>query len=42
MAIGREIKEVYEKLANHYQGTFGKWCKCLGISRDTTENYIRA
>lgn len=42
IAIGKEFNEVHEKLASHYQGTFGKWCKHIGFSRDTAENYIRA
>jgi len=42
MAIGKELKEVHEKLANHYQGSFGKWCESIGISRFTANNYIKA
>lgn len=42
MAIGRELKEAHDKLSNHYQGCFGKWCESIGMSRDTAENYIRA
>lgn len=40
--LGRELKEVHDRLANHYQGCFGKWCDSIGISRDTGNNYIRA
>jgi hypothetical protein len=42
LAIGKELKEVHEKLANHYQGTFGKWCKNIGITDQTAMNYIKA
>jgi hypothetical protein len=42
MAIGKEIKEVHEKLANNKTGTFQKWCRSIGISEDTVRNYIRA
>lgn len=40
-AIGKEFKEVHERLANHYQGSFGKWCESIGISRRSAENYIQ-
>ncbi|HYE82662.1 MAG TPA: hypothetical protein VEG39_10930 [Clostridia bacterium] len=42
MAIGKELKEVHDKLANHYQGSFGKWCESIGISRMTADRYIKA
>ena len=40
--IGKELKEVHERLANHYNGTFGKWCESLGFSRFSGNNYIKA
>lgn len=40
--LGRELKEAHDRLANHYKGTFGKWCESIGLSRDSGNNYIRA
>lgn len=42
MAIGKELKEVHEKLANNKTGTFMAWCKSLGMSWDTANNYLRS
>jgi len=44
MAIGKELKEAQEKLANHdkYQGTFGQWYKSLGFTKDTVYRNINA
>lgn len=42
MAIGKELKEVHEKLANNKTGTFGAWCKSIGMSDQSAMNYIRA
>ena len=41
MAIGKELKEVHDKLANNRTGTFGKWCESIGMSRRSAENYIK-
>jgi len=41
-AIGKELKEVKERLAHHYHGTFGKWCESIGITDRTARNYINA
>jgi hypothetical protein len=41
LAIGKELKEVHEKLANNKTGTFGLWCKSLGMSDQSAMNYIR-
>lgn len=40
VAIGKELKEVQSKLANHYQGTFQKWVQSIGITPRTAYNYI--
>ena len=31
--LGQIFYDVREKLANHYQGKFSKWCSSMGISR---------
>jgi len=41
-AIGKELKEVHDRLAYHYHGTFGKWCESIGITDRTARNYINA
>jgi predicted RNase H-like nuclease (RuvC/YqgF family) len=41
LKIAKELAEVNKRLANNYRGTFGNWCKSIGYSRDTAENYIR-
>lgn len=40
MAIGKELKEAHEKLANNKTGVFGKWCESIGITDRTARNYI--
>lgn len=39
--IGRELAEAHDRLANHYQGTFGAWVESLGMSRQTANTYIQ-
>lgn len=34
-------KKAHDITANHYQGSWGKWCEAVGISRDTGDNYVR-
>lgn len=34
-------KKAHDITANHYQGSWGKWCQTVGISRDTGDNYVR-
>ena len=34
-------KKAHDITANHYQGSWGKWCQAVGISRDTGDNYVR-
>lgn len=41
-AIGKELKEAQDKLADHNQGTFGKWCESLGFGKSSVYNYISA
>lgn len=41
IAIGKELKEAHERLANNKTGTFGAWVESLGMSRRTAENYIQ-
>lgn len=38
--IGRELAEAHDELKANQ--VFGAWCKSIGISRDTAENYMRA
>lgn len=40
LAIGKELKEAQDKLANNKNGTFGAWTSSIGISRQTAYNYI--
>ena len=42
IALGKELKEAHDKLANNKTGTFMAWCKSIGYSWDTVSNYIRA
>jgi hypothetical protein len=35
-----ELEEVHQRLANHYQGTFGAWCESIGITDRTARNYL--
>lgn len=34
-------KHAHDLTANHYQGSWGKWCTAVGISRDTGDNMVR-
>ena len=34
-------KHAHDLTANHYKGSWGKWCAAVGISRDTGENMVR-
>lgn len=40
LAIGKELKEAQDKLANNKNGTFGAWATSIGMSRQTAYNYI--
>lgn len=40
VAIGKELKEAHERLANNKTGTFQSWVESLGISPKTAYNYI--
>ena len=42
VAIGKELTEAHEKLANNKIGTFEAWVVSLGISHKTSRNYINA
>ena len=42
VAIGKELKEAHDKLANNKNGTFESWVESLGISHKTSRNYINA
>lgn len=41
MARIMAAKHAHDLTANHYQGSWGKWCAAIGISRDTGENMVR-
>ena len=41
MARIMAAKHAHDLTANHYQGSWGKWCAAVGISRDTGENMMR-
>ena len=34
-------KHAHDLTANHYKGSWGKWCATVGISRDTGDNMVR-
>ncbi|WP_418972334.1 hypothetical protein [Allofournierella sp.] len=34
-------KRAHDLTADHYQGSWGKWCVAIGISRDTGDNLVR-
>ena len=34
-------KHAHDLTANHYKGSWGKWCAAVGISRDTGDNMVR-
>ena len=44
IAIGKELREAQDKLANHnkYKGCFVKWVEATGIKKSTAYDYIRA
>lgn len=40
-SIGRELQTAHDELANHGNGTFGKWCKeRCGITDKSARNYM--
>ena len=41
MARIMAAKHAHDLTANHYQGSWGKWCAAVGISRHTGENMVR-
>ena len=41
MARIMAAKHAHDLTANHYQGSWGKWCATVGISRDTGDNMVR-
>ena len=41
MARIMAAKHAHDLTANHYKGSWGKWCAAVGISRDTGENMVR-
>lgn len=41
MARIMAAKHAHDLTANHYQGSWGKWCAAVGISRDTGDNMVR-
>ncbi len=41
MARIMAAKHAHDLTANHYQGSWGKWCTAVGISRDTGDNMVR-
>lgn len=41
MARIMATKHAHDLTANHYQGSWGKWCTAVGISRDTGDNMVR-
>ena len=41
MARIMAAKHAHDLTANHYQGSWGKWCAAVGISRDAGENMVR-
>lgn len=41
MARIMAAKHAHNLTANHYQGSWGKWCTAVGISRDTGDNMVR-
>ena len=34
-------KQAHDLTANHYRGSWGKWCEAVGISRDTGDSAVR-
>lgn len=41
MARIMAAKHAHDLTANHYQGSWGKWCAAVGISRDTGDRMVR-
>lgn len=41
MARIMAAKHAHDLCANHYKGTWGKWCEAVGISRDTGNNMVK-
>ena len=41
MARIMATKHAHDLTANHYKGSWGKWCAAVGISRDTGDNMVR-
>ena len=41
MARIMAAKHAHDLTASHYQGSWGKWCTAVGISRDTGDNMVR-
>ena len=41
MARIMAAKHAHDLTANHYKGSWGKWCAAVGISRDTGENMVK-
>lgn len=41
MARIMAAKRAHDLTANHYKGSWGKWCAAVGISRDTGDNMVR-
>ncbi|HCJ57508.1 MAG TPA: hypothetical protein DHV55_09225 [Clostridiaceae bacterium] len=42
MAIGKELKEAQDRLANNKTGTFQAWVTSIGFSKPNAYNYIQA
>ena len=40
MARIMAAKHAHDLTANHYKGSWGKWCAAVGISRDTGDNMV--
>ena len=40
MARIMAAKHAHDLTANHYQGSWGKWCAAVGISRDTGDRMV--
>ena len=40
MARIMAAKHAHDPTANHYQGSWGKWCAAVGISRDTGDRMV--
>lgn len=41
MARIMAARHAHDLTANHYKGSWGKWCAAVGISRDTGDNMVR-